>query len=211
MAGDTPPSVPPTVDYAPLEEYEFDPLDELEPGNDFVDAALTRAGEFVLDVIETVQAHPVLTASVMAAGLGLLSGLVAAALAPKPRPSQAQRVAQAVDEAASGAAKAMSGRWARLRQARLTGRGLQELETAAVELPERGARLMRPWARHGAESAERLAHELHTMPKSSTSPLRRAGYAVQLGPVVLALLRNPLVRDLLIQLVLRQVRRGGRG
>ena len=80
MAGDTPPTVPPTVDYAPLEDYEFDPLDELEPGNDFVDAALTRAGEFVLDVIETVQAHPVLTASVMAAGLGLLGGLVAAAL-----------------------------------------------------------------------------------------------------------------------------------
>jgi hypothetical protein len=52
MAGETPPTVPAAGEYPPLDDYEFDPDDELEPSNEFVDAVLTRAGEFALDLIE---------------------------------------------------------------------------------------------------------------------------------------------------------------
>src|SRR5437868_8895589 len=50
-------------------EFEFDPADELEPANALVDVVLTRAGEFTLDLIEAVQEHPVLAASLVAIGL----------------------------------------------------------------------------------------------------------------------------------------------
>src|SRR6476659_5664498 len=82
-------------------EFEFDPADELEPSNAFVDVVLTRAGEFTLDLIEAVQEHPVVAASLFAAGVGALVGLVAGSLVRRRGPSAALAEAAALSAAAA--------------------------------------------------------------------------------------------------------------
>ena len=77
-------------------ELEFDPADELEPSNELVDVVLTRAGELTLDLIEGVQEHPVLAASLFAAAFGAFVGLILSALVPR-RPSAKQRASKAAE------------------------------------------------------------------------------------------------------------------
>src|SRR5215210_3042120 len=96
MADAMPPPSSPDESFG-MEDYEFDPDDELEPSNEFLDAVLTRAGEFALDLIEGVQEHPVLAASMIATGFGVIGGLVAARVVPKRRShDSAQVVAEAI-------------------------------------------------------------------------------------------------------------------
>src|SRR4051812_42935555 len=98
MAGEMPPPMPPAGEFS-AEDYEFEDFDELEPGNAMLDEVLTRVGEFALDTIEAVQAHPIVAASLVAAALGGLAGVAVAAVAPRRRRAPVQEVtaAAAVD------------------------------------------------------------------------------------------------------------------
>jgi hypothetical protein len=87
MASETPPNLPPEGSYALPDEYEFEPDDDLAPGNELLDEVLTRAGEFALDTIEAIQDHPILAGAIAAATFGALAGLVAAAVVPRRRPA----------------------------------------------------------------------------------------------------------------------------
>jgi len=223
MAGDPQPFASPTEEYALPDEYEFDPDDELEPGNDFVDAALTRAGELVLDLIETVQAHPVLTASLLASGVGLLGGLIAARVAPRKRPAPALPSSSALADELVAVSSERAGRaWSRFNREggqllqRAVDRGRASLDDAAA-VSDRGresARFALPrWRRRGEAVVEQARENLSDLPSmghGGQAPFRKAAAVAQLGPLAVTLLRNPVVRDLLIHLAMRQVRRVGR-
>src|SRR3954454_9463880 len=108
MATETPPGgpMPGGFDADDEFEFEFDPAEDLEPTNEFVDVVLTRVGEFTLDLIEAVQEHPLLTASLLAAGVGLLAGTIAGGLFPRRR-NTAALAAEAAAAAAAASAAAM--------------------------------------------------------------------------------------------------------
>ncbi|MBX5492548.1 MAG: hypothetical protein IRZ14_15465 [Chloroflexi bacterium] len=212
MAAENPPTPPSTTEYTPPEDYEFDPAEELEPTNDLLDMVLTRAGEFVLDVIETVQAHPVLTGSLVAAGMGLVGGLVAASVVPRRRrPSPLTRGAWAASAAADAGMQA-GRRWGRWGRAAVAERA-QEAARAAAAAPPRGRRLrlaVPPLRRAGPVDVLASEFPIRRPVTDGREAVRRAQALAQLGPIAIALLRNPLVRDLALHLISRQVRRVAR-
>jgi hypothetical protein len=223
MAGEMPPPMPPAGEFS-AEDFEFDALDELDEGNAFLDEVLTRAGEFALDTIEFVQEHPVLTGALVAAGFGAVAGLAAAAIVPRRRPTRQQQAAATAAEATARAAEALAGvrLGARLTDAQdvLGGR----LATArgrlgrAAELANERAReaglldnlgALRGRARERAEELAAAAGRDGGADVGETvaRKARRAAYAAQLFPIGMALLRNPIVRDVLAQLVASRLRR----
>jgi len=211
MASDTPPTgagpggLPDDDDF----ELEFDPADELEPSNEFVDVVLTRAGELTLDLIEGVQEHPVLAASLFAAAIGALAGLVAAALVPR-RPSAKQRAALAAERAEAAALPAQLTR----AQRRLG----ETLETAGAGLRSRrllGDGVLGGLRRRVEEAEIGLPPGLGTdgqrmVGDTRGAAWRRAQAARQLLPVAMELLRNEIVRDLLAHALASRVRRSVR-
>ncbi|HEY7063288.1 MAG TPA: hypothetical protein VII06_17555 [Chloroflexota bacterium] len=230
MAGEMPPPMPPAGEFS-AEDYEFDALDELESGNALLDEVLTRAGELALDTIEFVQEHPVLSGALVAASFGAFVGLVVAALQPQRRPSAQEQAAAAAAEASARAAEALAGArlGARLADAqevvggRLSGaRGRLGRAAEAAQERVREANVLENLgtisgrARDRArESAEDLAAAARRdggsgLADSVAGQARRAGYAAQLLPLSLALLRNPLVRDLLAQILVNRLRRTAR-
>jgi len=230
MAGEMPPPMPPAGEFS-AEDYEFEALDELEEGNAFLDQVLTRAGELALDTIEFVQEHPVLTGALFAAGFGALAGLAAAAVLPQRRPTAREQAATAAADAAERAAEAFAAArlGARLAEAQeaLGGR----LSTArgrlgrAAELANERAReagLLDNLGMMGSRARERVragAEGLASTPardgggdlgEAVAGKARRAAYAAQLVPIGMALLRNPIVRDLLVQALVGRLRRTAR-
>jgi hypothetical protein len=207
MAAENPPTPSPATEFTPPPDYEFDPAEELEPSNDLLDLVLTRAGEFTLDVIEAVQAHPVLVGSLAAAGVGVVGGLLAARLVPRRGPA----TPLADGPLGVQAAAATGRRWLRWGRGAL-GHRAREATAVAGELPEQGRRGLRaavPLLRRGGRTLEGLAGgvELPRAGGDGRRTLQRAQAFAQLGPLAIALLRNPVVRDLVIHLVSRQVRR----
>jgi len=219
MAGDTPPPAPPAGNFPGAEDYEFDPAEELEPTNELLDLVLTRAGEFTLDLIEGVQEHPVLAASLMAAGAGLVVGVIAAAVVPHRRAQPARDAARAARDAAQEAAEAaagldLAGRFSaaqeRLSRAAVSaGQGLREAR------PIRESRLPR-MGRRGFERARETVSDVGDrlsrngdgapLPSSVGGTARQAQYAAQLLPLMVALLRNPIVRGWLASAVTGRLR-----
>jgi hypothetical protein len=207
MAAENPPTPSPATEFTPPPDYEFDPAEELEPSNDLLDLVLTRAGEFTLDVIETVQAHPVLVGALAAAGIGAVGGLLAARLVPRRRPT----TPLARGQVAAQAAAATGRRWLRWGRGAV-GQRAQEAAAVAADLPEHGRRGLRaavPLLRRGGRTLEELASgvELPRPGGDGRRTFQRAQAWAQLGPLAITLLRNPVVRDLVIHLVSRQVRR----
>ncbi|HLH22376.1 MAG TPA: hypothetical protein VK066_07620 [Chloroflexota bacterium] len=230
MAGETPPPMPPTGEFS-TEDYDFDALDELDEGNAFLDEVLTRAGEFALDAIEFVQEHPVLSGAIVAAGFGTAAGLVAAALVPRRRPPTAQEqaaatAAEATARAAEMLAAARIG--SRLADAqdvlgsRLSfarGRLGRAAETANERVREAG--LLDSLSTLGGRARDRArlaaadvaaanADDGAGLGDAVASKTRRLAYIAQLFPIAMALLRNPIVRDLLAQVLVNRLRRSAR-
>ena len=191
-------------------EYEFDPADELEPTNAFVDVVLTRAGEFTLDLIEAVQEHPVLAASLVAAGFGAVVGLVAGSVARHRASSAALAEAAAMQAAAALADSGMSDRWGAA-QRRLG----ETVDTASTALRQR--RLVRDGLlkRFRGPSVEELPEDLAEAAQDSAGGVgqaaggawRRAQAAGALFPLGLELLRNEIVRDLVAHALAGRLRR----
>ncbi|HLI28158.1 MAG TPA: hypothetical protein VKZ60_13880 [Chloroflexota bacterium] len=206
MAAENPPTPSSTSEYTPPPDYEFDPAEELEPSNDLLDVVLTRTGEFVLDVIEAVQAHPVLAGSLAAAAVGLAGGLVAARVVPRRRP--ATPLARGKQAAEVVRRRVRWGRGA-------LGERAQEIAAGAATLPARGRRGWQaavPLLRRGGRTAEALASSA-PLPRPAADgrgALGRVQAFAQLGPLAITLLRNPIVRDLALHLISRQVRRATR-
>jgi hypothetical protein len=128
MASETPPNLPPEGSYALPDEYEFEPDDDLAPGNELLDEVLTRAGEFALDTIEAIQDHPILSGVIAAAAFGAVAGLVAAAVVPRRRP--APPPPPAVTAGAAGLATAVAARAAEAASSVRLGRRLSEAQEA---------------------------------------------------------------------------------
>ena len=230
MAGEMPPPMPPAGEFS-AEDYEFDALEDLEEGNAFLDEVLTRAGELALDTIEFVQEHPVLTGAMFAAGFGALAGLTAAAILPRRRATAQEQVAATTADAASRAAEALAAArlGARLAEAQgILGGGLStargRLGRAAEAANERvreaslleNLSVLRSRAR---ERARLTADEVAATTAGGGGPglgesvagkARRAAYVAQLFPIAMALLRNPVVRDLLVQMLASRLRRTAR-
>jgi hypothetical protein len=176
MAAETSPTAQPPGEAPRPETYQFEAAEEeLSPTDAFLDTVLTRAGELVLDVIEGVEEHPLLAASIMAVIAGGATGLLVAGLWPR-RPAGPRWPPLAVS---------FRGRWPgdvlpRPRAPRLSGR--------------RG---------RAAPAAGRLTSTIGRA-------LRQGRYASQLVPIALALLRNPLVRELVAQALAGRLRRRAR-
>jgi hypothetical protein len=230
MAGEMPPPMPPAGEFS-AEDYEFDALDELEEGNAFLDEVLTRAGELALDTIEFVQEHPILTGALLAAGFGAVAGLTAAAVVPRRRPSAQQQAAAAASDAASRAAEALAAarlgaRFADAQDAlggRLsTARGHLGRAAEAANERVREASLFdnltalggraRDQARASAEGLASASHRNGSpdVGEAVAGKARRAAYMAQLLPIGMALLRNPIVRDFLAQMLASRLRRTAR-
>jgi hypothetical protein len=230
MAGEMPPPMPPAGEFS-AEDYEFDALDELEEGNAFVDEVLTRAGELALDTIEFVQEHPVLTGALFAAGFGALAGLTAAAIVPRRRPTVQQQVAASAGDAAGRAAEALAAArlGARFTEAQdvlggrfSTARGRLGRAAEAANERVREAGLLDNLGTLGGLARERvrasaddLAAATHRnggpdLGDAVTAKARRAAYVAQLFPIAMALLRNPIVRDLLVHMLAGRLRRTAR-
>jgi hypothetical protein len=191
-------------------EFEFDPADELEPANAFVDVVLTRAGEFTLDLIEAVQEHPVVAASLVAIGFGVMVGFVAGSIARRRAPSAALAEAAALQAAAA------------LEESRLPDRLIaaqrrlgQTVDTASTVLRQRRG------LRDGLLSGFR-APALEVAPddliagaqdragaasQSAGGAWRKAQAAGALLPLGLELLRNEIVRDLVAHALAARLRR----
>jgi hypothetical protein len=219
--------MPPAGEFS-AEDYEFDALDELDEGNAFLDEVLTRAGEMALDTIEFVQEHPVLTGALLAAGFGALAGLTAAAIVPRRRPTVQQQAAAAASEAAARAAEGLAAArlGSRLTEAqdvlgdRLStarGRFGRAAEVANERVREAGlldnlSALGGMARERGRTAADELAAAAHRNGGPDVGDVvankaRRAAYMAQLFPIAMALLRNPLVRDLLVQVLASRLRR----
>ena len=230
MAEEMPPPMPPAGEFA-AEDYEFDALDDMDEGNAFLDEVLTRAGELALDTIEFVQEHPVLSGALVAAGVGALAGLTAAAVMPRRRPSRQEQVATSAAEAASLAAEALSALRLRPRLADAqealggglsTARGRLGRAAEAANERVREAGMLDNLTALGGRARERAresADELAGIASRDggvnvgdavAGKARRAAYAAQLFPLAMALLRNPIVRDLLVQVLMSRVRRTAR-
>jgi hypothetical protein len=191
-------------------EFEFDPADELEPTNAFVDVVLTRAGEFTLDLIEAVQEHPVLAASLMAAGFGAVVGLVAGSVARHRAASAALAEAAALQAAAALEEGRFSDRLGAA-QRRLG----QTVETASTALRER--RLLRDGllSRFRAPSLDEMPDDLAAATQdraggasqAAGGAWRKAQAAGALFPLGLELLRNEIVRDLVAHALAGRLRR----
>lgn len=172
---------------------------------------LTRAGEFTLDLIEGIQEHPALAASLLAAGFGAVVGLVVAALVPR-RPSAAELAARAAAEAAESAAElGLPGRLT-FAQRRLG----ETLGSASAGLRGRGvlgdgvvARLRR--GAQEAEVAEQAASaaggRAGLLGETGSVAWRRAQAARQLIPIAVALLRNDIIRELVAHAIAGRLRR----
>ena len=216
MASAMPPSSSADESFG-MDDYEFDPDDELEPSNEFLDAVLTRAGEFTLDLIEGVQEHPVLAASMIAAGFGLLGGLVAARVVPQRRPSIAPLpIAEPVSRAAEEASRVDFSRRmseAQVRVSQATGAASERVRKSAL-FSDGLLRGLGDRARSGVGDAASVVADKTSSGPSVDSVLsnkaRRVQYAGQLVPLVLALLRNPIVRDLVAQALAGRLRRTAR-
>ncbi len=208
MASETPPPDPVASEFPQVEDYQFEPMEELSPSNEFVDAVLTRAGELALDLIEGVQEHPVLTASLLAAGGGAIVGLVASALAPRRRPAALPAVT-ATTESPGGI------RLTR-RLADASGRVGGAAATAGQRVSESGLfqdGLIHRFGRPARDAAAQVAAAVPTPGQGHGSlggGLKRAQYMGQLVPIALTLLRNPIVRDLIAQVVAGRLRRSAR-
>src|SRR5262249_8736156 len=207
MAGDTPPPAPPPGNCPGADDYEFDPAEELEPTNELLDVVLTRAGELTLDLIEGVQEHPVLAASLLAAGAGLVVGLIAAPVVPQRRTNAASEAARAARQAAQEAAEAAAGpdlaspfsaaQGRRSRAAASAGQGLRDTRPIRESpLPRMGRRGLDRARETMSDVGDRLGRdgEGSPLPSSVGGSARQAQYAAQLLPLVMALLRNPIVR-----------------
>ena len=83
MAAETSPTAQPPGEASRPETYQFEAAEELSPTDAFLDTVLTRAGELVLDVIEGVEEHPLLAASLMAVIAGGAAGFLVAGLWPR--------------------------------------------------------------------------------------------------------------------------------
>src|SRR5439155_6192663 len=129
--------------------------------NELLDVVLTRAGEFTLDLIEGVQEHPVLAASLLAAGAGLVIGLIAAAVVPQRRSRPLADASRAAREAAMEAAEAAAGLEIASRLSAAQGR----LSRAAVSAGQglREARPLResPLPRLGRRGLERARESVN--------------------------------------------------
>ena len=216
MASETPPPAPSSGDYPLPADYEFDPAEDLAPSNEFLDDVLTRAGELALDTIEAVQEHPVMAASLAAAGVGMVVGLVAAGLVPRRR-STVDLILEAPPPAPPPPVAALRDLPGRLSS---TGGRLGEAAGAAGQ-GLRGSWLFNPpplrrGGRPAPDASARGEAALHalgldgaTLDPSSTArrAMDRGRYVAQLVPLTLALLRNPIVRDLLAQAVAGRLRR----
>lgn len=175
MAAEPPPAPEPAdATYTIPDDYQFDLDNDFGPSNELLDEVLTRAGEFALDTIEAVQEHPVLAASLVAAGVGAIAGLALAKVAQRRPVTVREHLAESLVESGLTGAPGRFGRWARGR------------------------------AHQAVEDTERLAQ---AQDRKGPSAARQAGYVAQLLPLSLALLRNPLVRDLVAQLVAHRLRR----
>jgi hypothetical protein len=218
--------MPPAGEFT-AEDYEFDALDEMDEGNAFVDEVLTRAGELALDTIEFVQEHPVLSGALVAAGFGALAGLMAAAIVPRRRPAPQQQLATSAADAASLAAEAIAAVRLRPRltdaQEALGGRlstARDRLGRAAETANERvrEAGVLENLGALGGRARER-ADELASgasrnggvdLGGAVAAKAQRAAYVAQLLPIAMALLRNPIVRDIIAQMVASRLRRSAR-
>jgi hypothetical protein len=206
-SGPTPESLPEDDEF----EFEFDPADELEPSNAFVDVVLTRAGEFTLDLIEAVQEHPVVAASLFAAGVGAFVGLVAGSLVRRRASSAALAEAAALSAAAALEDSGLSGRLGGA-QRRLG----QTVDSAGVALRER--RLLRDGLFRGfrrpaldempaALAAVDVQDRAAGMSQGAGGAWRRTRAAGALVPLGLELLRNEIVRDLVAHALAGRLRR----
>jgi hypothetical protein len=274
MASEMPPTTPPEAGYAVPEDYEFDLDDELEGGNEFVDEVLTRVGELALDTIEAIQEHPVLAASLLAAGVGAVAGLVAAKIAPRRRPPTVTEQAAAGAASATALAAGIATRAAEAVAAARLGSRLSETQEEAArrlgatqeeaarrlsatqqgaarrwfatrerlgsrlaDTPERssavaegageraregsalGQAALAALAAMGLRAGERARHAAedvrHSVGRDGSHDVaevvaekgERARYLLQLLPLALALLRNPIVRDLLAHAIANRMRR----
>jgi hypothetical protein len=153
----------------------------------------------------------VLAASIVGIGFGALAGIVAASIVPRRRP----KPTLAAVAAAESAVLAMPGRWSWMRGrvgsvAEEAGHRLHETrlfpEGSVTNLGTRGRDRLRAtvegmWAaRNGGSPASGVGGEL-------SGRARQARYVGQLVPIGLALMRNPIVRDLVAQAVARRLRR----
>jgi hypothetical protein len=219
MATDIPPTGPAPESFPEEDEFEFefDPADELEPSNEMLDVILTRAGEMTLDLIEAVQEHPVLTASIFAAGVGAVVGLVVGGLIPRRKAptalaaAAALQAAEALDDAGLpgrlSAAQRRLGQsvesaGATLRERRLLTDGLLR-DGLLRRLPGRGLDTASEGAAAAAAAAETGAGRV----ASVVRPWERAQAAGHLVPLALELLRNEIVRDLIAHALAGRLRR----
>lgn len=212
MASDASPTGP--VPESQLEEdefeFEFDPADELEPANAIVDVVLTRAGEFTLDLIEAVQEHPVLAASLVAIGFGAMVGLVAGSVARR-RSASAARAERAAMQAAAALEESRLPDRLTAAQRRLG----QTVDTASTVLRRRrGLRdgLLKGFRLPSLEDAPDDLVAAAQDRASGTSQAaggawRKAQAAGALFPLGLELLRNEIVRDLVAHALAGRLRR----
>jgi hypothetical protein len=214
MATEQPAGTPPSVEYTIPEEYQFDPGEDFSPENEWLDVVLTRAGELVLDLIEGVQEHPTLAASIVGIGFGAIVGLLAASVVPRRRP--APRVLPTA-AAADAALESLAPRLGAVR-----GRLSQVAETAGTRLRDSRHRLeTAPPIDLSAVRANRLGGALsglwpggrvtppptEDLVDSAAERAQRARYFAQLLPIGMSLLRHPVVRDLVAQTIAARIRR----
>jgi hypothetical protein len=212
MASDASPTGPAPESHLEEDEFEFefDPADELEPANAFVDVVLTRAGEFTLDLIEAVQEHPVIAASLVAVGFGAMVGLVAGSVARRRATTAAL-----AERAALQAAAALEGSRLPDRLTAAQRRLGQTMDTASTVLRRR--RGLRNGFLKGfrAPSLEDAPDDLVAAAQDRASGAsqaaggawRKAQAAGALLPIGLELLRNEIVRDLVAHALAGRLRR----
>jgi hypothetical protein len=141
-----------------------------------------------------VQEHPVLTASLVAAGFGLVTGAVMASVVPRRRPqSQLEQAVAVARTAAERASEEGLGAAAKVGPSLLSGwfgrMGRASLDSARMAVDE----LPVPAAQQGV-----------------TAGLERTRHLGQLVPIGVALLRNPIVRDLAIHAITTRIRQNAR-
>lgn len=174
---------------------------------------LDRAQDLVDTISDLMQARPVIAKAIVAAVAGAAVGVFVATRLPRRRPpTVGERAAAAAREATARGGSA-------LREA--TGRGGDALREATG----RGASIMEEAVAVALSAAERLARRvpsgdvlIERIPQpDGLRPIRlrmrrpdtrQVRQAAQLVPIALTLLRNPLVRSLLLRAAMRAASRG---
>jgi hypothetical protein len=166
---------------------------------------LDRAQDLADVIGELNRTRPGLTRTITAAVGGAVVGMFVAGILPRRRPSRRERAKRAAATVRRAASERVSAIEQAAAVAQAAAQRLADRAPSPSELRDRLPRIDRSEMQNRASGVQARARRRFSPPEVGMGQI---GNAAKLFPIILALLRNPLVRALLWRSAARMARRG---